>query len=277
MIGIGKNLFKSNVKVGGGASYDADAQAYFTANTAITSNADKTAINDFYLGLKTDGIYTKIKAMYLPIWGSASSSKWNLVNPLDTNAGFRLTFATGFTYSNSGITGNGTSSYANTFFNSSVNMISTTGHLGFYSRTQTASSSQTDIGCINSSVSPNQTCFITTTGASANTRFGSGLISATKTISDYRGLFLSSRLNSTSLKLYIKGILEVTNTTSNGTVTPNLNIFLGASNNQQVGGPATYSTKQCCFYTMGSPLTDTEATNYNSRVQTLMTYFGINV
>ncbi len=44
MIGIGKNLFKGNVKAGGGAvAYDTDAQAYFTANTAITSDADKNA------------------------------------------------------------------------------------------------------------------------------------------------------------------------------------------------------------------------------------------
>ena len=43
MIGIGKNIFKSNVKVGTAAPvYDADALAYFTANTAITSDADKT-------------------------------------------------------------------------------------------------------------------------------------------------------------------------------------------------------------------------------------------
>jgi hypothetical protein len=38
-----------------GVTYDADALAYFNANTAITSAADKNAINTFYLGLKSDG------------------------------------------------------------------------------------------------------------------------------------------------------------------------------------------------------------------------------
>ncbi len=83
---------------GGAVAYDTDAQAYFTANTAITSAADKNAINTFYLGLKSDGIYTKIKAMYLPLWSTATNNKWNLVNPLDTNGAFRLTFATGMTF-----------------------------------------------------------------------------------------------------------------------------------------------------------------------------------
>jgi len=93
-------------------AYDPDAQAYFNVNTAITSDADKTAINDFYLGLKTDGIYSKLNYMYFPIWLTASNCKWNLIN----NRTFDLTFSTGFTYNLAGLKGNGTSAYANTFF-----------------------------------------------------------------------------------------------------------------------------------------------------------------
>ena len=105
----------------GGVTYDTDALAYFTANTSITSAADKNAINTFYLGLKSDGIYTKMKAMYLPIWGSAASSKWNLIN----NRTFDLSFTTGWTYSSSGITPNGTSAYADTFLIPSTNFANT--------------------------------------------------------------------------------------------------------------------------------------------------------
>ncbi len=251
-------------------AYDPDAQAYFNVNTAITSTADKNAINQFYLDLKGFNIYTKIKVMILPIWLTAGNCKWNLIN----NRSFDLAFSTGFIFSSSGMTGNGTSSFANTFFNSSVYMLST-GHVGYYSRTQTIAVNQSDIGNINSAVSPNKTSFIVSSSTSIQTRFGSGLIIATKSTTDNRGFILSSRLNNTSLKLYIKGILEATNTNNNTQITPNLNIYLSAYNNNGTAG--NYSTKQCCFYTMGDALTDTEATNFNTCVQTLMTHFGIQV
>ena len=81
-------------------TYDADAQAYFNVNTAITSAADKNAINTFYLGLKSDNIYTKIYWMILPIWTTALNSKWNLIN----NRTYDMTFSSGWTYASNGIT-----------------------------------------------------------------------------------------------------------------------------------------------------------------------------
>ena len=62
-----KGIIRPFVEGAQAVLFDADALAYITANTAITSTADKNAINTFYSGLKSDGIYTKIKAMYLPI------------------------------------------------------------------------------------------------------------------------------------------------------------------------------------------------------------------
>jgi len=278
MIGIGKNLFKGNVKAGGGAvAYDTDAQAYFTANTAITSDADKNAINTFYLGLKSDGIYTKIKAMYLPIWGSASSSKWNLVNPADTNAAFRLTFATGMTFTSSGMTSNGTSGYANTYLIPNTNLNNNSTSFGVYCRTNSD-------GIIFDCGTQKTT---TPTGyMNLLTKYQSELYSdqynpTTNRIkppnADSRGFFQSIRTTSTSFKIFKNNSqLGTTNTNaSSGFSNLIYNFYISALN--QDNSPLYYSTRQFSFAYIGNGLTDAEATNFYTRVNTLMTYFGINV
>jgi hypothetical protein len=258
--------------VSGGASYDADAQAYFTANTAITSNADKTAINDFYLGLKTDGIYTKLKAMYLPIWGSASSSKWNLVNPQDTNAAFRLSFATGFTFSNSGMTPNGTSAYADTFFIPSSNVAQNSQSYGFYSRTNRADSTAISFGARQTSPAT-----ITTTMALRNsnniTSFVNSSSSTNVANTDTRGFFQITR-TAVSAGSIVKNS-TVTAHTLSSTGNNSYSVYIGARNN--IGIASLYDTCECAFFYSADGLTSTEAINFYSRVQTLMTYFGIQV
>lgn len=253
-------------------TYDADAQAYFNANTAITSTADKNAINTFYLGLKSDGIYTKIKAMYLPIWGSASASKWNLVNPLDTNAAFRISFATGMTFTSGGMTSNGTSGYADTWLNSSTDLTLNNTHISFYSRTNNTLQ-QVEIG--SSTASTNQlqlACNYQAVGSFSDQYNVGSRITTSQT--DSRGLFLATRTSSSSHKLYKNGSqIGTTNTSAGGTLV-NLKTVLLATNVNNI--VSAYSTKQCSFASIGDGLTDTEASNFSNRVNTLMAYFGIN-
>ena len=182
--------------VAGGVTYDTDAQAYFTANTAITSSADKNAINTFYLGLKTDGIYTKMKAMYLPIWSLASANKWNLVNPLDTNLAFRLNFTTGWTHSSNGI--QPLNAYAETFLKPNVSLLQNSAHISFYS--QTNNDTGVDMGINSNSVNGRLYMYIKTSnlfgGRNNNT-------TAERTISNAHGLghYISNRIYSTNVKL----------------------------------------------------------------------------
>ena len=255
-----------------GITYDADALAYFTANTAITSTADKNAINTFYLGLKSNGIYTKIKAMYLPLWSSASANKWNLINPVDTDAAFRLTFSTGWTHSSSGMTPNGTSAFADTFITPSTNLTLNSMHLSYYSRTN-ANTASNEIGSWEgngfhytmmslrqSNNSNRSSSFIQCTSGSAS------FID-----SDSLGFYIGTRTASNSTVIYKNGTNSnsITNT-STGQSTRK--IYIGVAN----GNSFNYSTKQCSFSTIGDGLTSTEASNLSSRVNTLMTYFGIN-
>lgn len=256
---------------GGAVAYDTDAQAYFTANTAITSDADKNAINTFYLGLKSDGIYTKIKAMYLPIWGSAASCKWNLVNPLDTNAAFRLTFSTGWTFSSSGATP--TSAYADTSFITNL-LTANSNHLGLYVRTnQTANA--VPIGSYSNT--PTNKLFQLNISTSIGIYYYSGdtATEVATSIADSKGFFVGTRTAINNRKIFRNGSSIASQTTSVSTDYNNISNYIGARNFN--GTANTYTSQQIAFASIGDGLTDTEASNFYTRVNTLMTYFGINV
>ena len=96
--------------------FDADAQAFITA-AAITDVTQQNAINTLVVDLKGYNIWTKMKALYPFVGGTASTHKFNLKNPLDTDAAFRLTFSGGWTHSSTGALPNGTNAYADTKFN----------------------------------------------------------------------------------------------------------------------------------------------------------------
>ena len=85
--------------------FDIDAANYLNVvvSTGGTINATiSAATNDLFIELKDAGLYSKIDAMYPFIGGTANSSKFNAINPLDTNSAYRITF-------------NGTPVFSNTF------------------------------------------------------------------------------------------------------------------------------------------------------------------
>ena len=95
-------------------TFDPDAQAFFTAS-GLTGATELNAVNQLVLDLKGFGIWTKMLAIYPFVGGTATTHKWNLKNPLDTNAAFRLTFSGGWTHNSLGIKMNNTNTSANTF------------------------------------------------------------------------------------------------------------------------------------------------------------------
>ena len=95
-------------------SYDPDAQTFFFA-ADIVDTTQKLAVNQLVIDLKVTGIWTKMLAVYPFVGGTATTHKWNLKNPLDTNAAFRLTFSGGWTHNSLGIKMNNTNTSANTF------------------------------------------------------------------------------------------------------------------------------------------------------------------
>jgi hypothetical protein len=273
MIGTNLAITTKNYAVAGGVTYDADALAYFTANTSITSAADKNAINDFYLGLKTDGIYTKLKAMYLPIWGSAATCKWNLINPLDTNAAFRLTFSTGWTFSSNGITP--LNAYTDTFLSTNTAFATDHNkHLSFYNQINVTATNSSSIGSDNASAG---WCRMSVkVGSNAAIVFGGTNGSGSVANADSRGFYIGNRPTSTTAQLYKNGTLIQNGGSANGTSSQiTQTLLIGAARSNLA--ITYYDNKQCSFASIGDSLNATEQLNFSSRVNTLMTYFGINV
>ena len=255
--------------------FDPDALAYFAANTAITSDADKLEIDAFYKGLKADGIYTKIKAMYLPIWGSAADSKWNLIDPRDLDAAFRLTFNGGITFSSTGITGNALNGWANTHLIPFNAVLQDSTHISYYSRTNSNGSNFVEMG--NGDSPFNRRIYIAPrfNGATSNYRaVNSNQVGPGTSPSDTRGLFMVSRISPTQMKQYQNTtILHTDNVNSNGLQSyTTIAIMCTVDNFIRY-----YSNRECAFASIGLGFNDTEQSLFYSRVQTLMTYFGINV
>ena len=117
----------------GTAAFDADAQAFITA-AVITDVTQQNAINTLVVDLKGYSIWTKMKAIYPIVGGTASQHKFNLKDPRDLDAAFRLTYAVGWTHSATGMTPNG-ATYADTKLipNTTLSLNST--HISGYLRT----------------------------------------------------------------------------------------------------------------------------------------------
>lgn len=120
---------------GAGSGLDPAAAAFLTA-TGITDATISSAINQLCLDLKGYGIFAKCYAIYPWVGGTATTCKYNLVNPVDSDGAYRLTFHGGFTYDANGITPDGVlGTYADTHLNGLSVLSKTDSHYSFYSRT----------------------------------------------------------------------------------------------------------------------------------------------
>ena len=116
-----------------GTSFDPDAQLFIT-NAAITDPTQQNAINGLVTSLKGYGVWTKMKALYPFVGGTASQHKFNLKNPLDTNAAYRLTFSGGWTHNSNGISGNAINTTSSTFLVANSVLTAANGSLSVYCR-----------------------------------------------------------------------------------------------------------------------------------------------
>ena len=267
MFSFGFNV-KPRVVVAGGGGYDADAEAFFTA-ASITNTTQKSAVNQLVLDLKSYGVWTKCNAIYPIVGGSASSHAVNLKTP----GTYNLSFATGFTHSSTGMLPNGTSAYANTFLPTSVIGLNT-GHLSFYSRTNSLSaSSKASMGSLKSTPnsysdlgmgSINQDYFRwNNSGTYDNT-------AQTNTLGFYNG----SRTAGGTIKLFKNGT-AIINGVAASSATSAISFYISASNNN--GTAQFYDNKECAFASIGSGLSITEAANFYTAVQAYQTTLSRNV
>lgn len=81
---------------GGGSCADSDANDFITA-TGISDPTIEGAICVFVIAVKAAGVWAKSYALYPIVGGTETTHKYNLKDPRDLDAAFRLLFSTGVT------------------------------------------------------------------------------------------------------------------------------------------------------------------------------------
>jgi hypothetical protein len=235
---------------------DPDAQAFITA-AAITDPTQQSAVNQLVVDLKGYGVWTKMKALYPFVGGTASQHKFNLKDPRDLDAAFRLVFNGGWTHSSTGAQPNGVNGYADTFVNNSTILGLNNAHLSYYSRTN-ISEDAAEIGTAGMYLIYSYLGLQYKAFNSAQAIRGSLFTPTT-------GFLIGSRTSSTSEKYFHKGI-KVDDLTVSSTSSAFSTIWIGNTNSTN-----NWSSKQAAFTSIGDGLTDTEASNFYTAVQTFQT------
>lgn len=253
---------------------DADATSFLAA-AGITDATQSSAVQTLVGSLKSAGVWSKLLACYPFVGGSASTHRWNLKDPRDLNAAYRLTFTGSWSHASTGATPDGSSGYADTFLNPATVYTAGTYSTGIYLRTNPSSSQsyRIDMGAADQA------------GGAENGRFYAHIVSGDgNTYFDYNSrLTLSnsvhgaaasfhavSRTSSTLLTAYRNGSATGQNTASQAWQLPNRTVWIGASNNSETGA-RNWSNREVAFAYLSTSLTGTEMAALNTAVQAFQT------
>ena len=258
-----------------GGGVDPDAQAFITA-AAITDPTQQSAINTLVVDLKGYNIWSKFSAIYPFVGGTAAQHKWNLKDPRDLDAAYRLVFNGGWTHSSTGALPNGTNAYADTKLFPFSALTNDT-HLAYYSRTNVNATSTTcDIGVTSGPSGPDYLFLLPRLNNVTWYTIFENNTYTTASDTNSAAFYTGTRTGTT-----VKGFKNGTNVASRTgiTVQPRANapIYLGAINLYNLGGANWFSSRQCAFSSIGDGLTDTEAANLYTAVQAFQTTLGRQV
>lgn len=248
-----------------GVAYDPDAQAYFTAG-GITDVDIKTAFNNFFLGLKADGIYSKIIAMYTFWQGTSLTPRLNLKDPRDLDAAHRGVWVGSPTLSLAGLdcTLGG--------MNTKLNMLDTTLndiHFSFDSITDVNITAY-DIFAKPIAGGTNAQVFSRLSNLYLSDLYndGGGTARALTANTNSVGFFTVSRLPAPSHTLFKDGTQVFQNLTTEGGLT-DADICLGVRPSDLLTSTRTYT-----FASVGLGLTPTDVANLNTLKSNLNTALG---
>ena len=237
----------------------------FLTNTGIVDATITSAVRSLALRLDDYGIWSKVRALYPFVGGTATAHKYNLKDPRDLDAAYRIVFSGGWTHDANGVTGNGVNASADSkLANSVTGQNSLT--MGVYNRTS-------GIGGIewSGSVTP-RTWLAGNISGTAYFDINNGASTATTTApADVRGTLMASRVLSSATELNLNG--QGQRTTAATSSAPAATTFiLGQFSG---GGFNTARNYAAAWLTDG--LTAEEETHFRSAMQTFQTSLSRNV
>ncbi|MCP4984839.1 MAG: hypothetical protein GY928_01880 [Colwellia sp.] len=253
------------------SGFDADAQAFIDAVGTLTA-PQQTSINNLVVGLKANGTWSKYHAIYPFIGGTAAAHKWNLVNPLDTDGAFRITFNGTWTHNSDGITGDGSTTYANTHLDPTLTVAAADMSFGLYNKSDTQENG-CDMGIYVNAATDKYFSSFTDWGDGNFYSWhytSSGSVSLTS--GDSRAYYQVIQSNATTHKVFKDGVqfgsTDTTDTTSEFSSLA-FPFFIGAQNSS--GSDIDHASKNYAFAYVSDALTDTEAADDYTTVEAFQT------
>jgi len=247
-------------------NYLADAQR-FIDSSGITDVTEIAAVKQLVKDLQDSCLWTKMKAVYPFVGSSASSTKWNLKNPLNADTAFRITWNGGMSYGYYGIQGNGSNAYGNPYFYPTTNFtafndLSFSIYLGLNLDTI-----QSPLGCINASYRGYSVFPRTSNTFYSNSGETLGTTSATST--DSRGIYIVNRKAPSTSETLKNGVFLMTNGGVNDFPTLPYPIVISARTLN--GTLEYYSTNKIGWVGFHDGLTHNESVTLNNIIQRFLT------
>lgn len=218
-----------------GPSYDADAKK-FIDSSGITDTIQKRAINTLVVQLKDSSLWSTMICIYPLVGGTASTTKWNLKDPRDLDAAYRITWAGGWTFDTTGATANAINTSGDTHFKPTNWAFKDSVAFGGY----VANNTNADYAIMGVTNSSSQGFSLLPRSANmyayTNTGYtfqGSGLVMTTAV-----GFSVATGLRR-AVRMYKNNNLVITTTSAADAVTLNINMKIGCSN---VNGTDTYKS-----------------------------------
>lgn len=238
---------------------DTDADAFVTAVGTLNST-QQGAVTNAVIRMKLAGIWTKMVAVYPFVGGTAAAHKFNLKDPRDLDAAFRIVWGGTVTHDANGITGNGSTGYGDTKLVLSTGLNTNSCHWSSYG--VGGGSSGIRFGNSNSGFYyQNQNtmgCASGTLNTGLGATYQSGQIIASKTASATERVYingsraLAASIGDTALAAYSAYVLAWNST----------------------GAAGNFSTANERFLTMGAGLSDIEANALYAIVQSFQAELG---
>lgn len=255
------------------AVLDADAAAFLTA-ASITDATQSSAVNALALALKAASIWSKMKAVYPFVGGSAGTHKWNLKDPRDLDAAYRLVFTGTWTHNANGIQGDAATAHANTLLGPAAVLSASSGSFGLYSRSAaSAGGTWYDMGSGASDSAASMLICRYSNGSAYWCYGGDSSFTYNAAVADGSGLFVVNRQNGSFTEGWRNGVKV-----GQGSRSVSLSaasIFIGALN---VGGSAVRrSARPYAFAFIADGLTDAEQAALYTAVQAFQTALGRQV
>ena len=255
-------ILASSIQSGGGT--DPDAQAFFNRVTAAggtLSATEQNAVNTLTLSLKSFGIWPTLKALYPIVGGSAASCAQNLIS-----SSFTGTFGGGWIFSTTGIQGNASNTFMDTALSPSISLTLSSGQISVYIRS-IALEDRCDIGTTNGAFGAVDEILLMSNFPSLGfvpvyTQYGGG-----GTNFDARGFFITNR-NSATITNGFKNGVKIYNAAQTASILPVLPFTLGCQN---ATSKTRFTTKEYAFCSIGDGITDVQASNFYTVVQTFQT------